>query len=419
MKKSILSVFILLIIAVSFNAGGLKAQQRTTVDLEQAVRIALDSNLSVRVSASSVEVQKALRGTSWDLPKTSIEGQYGQFNSYSRDNSFTVSQSLEFPTVYIYQSKLARANVKSSEWQLKESQLDIATQVKQVYWQLAYLHSMRKIYAYQDSLYAGFLRAAELRAKTGETNRMEMINARSQSLEIRNRLRQAEADLDIYALKLQTLLNSSLIVNIQDSSLRRADLVLPADSLSLAINPTLLFMKQQVEVSRLEKKTERNRLWPELNLGYFSQTMLGTQDVGGVPETFGNNDRFTGVQAGISIPVWFVPYTARAKAAAIREEAAKNQAEQMQRMLDGNFRSLLSELSKYNGSLEYYENQAIPEAGLIIEQATKSFKAGAMDYLEYILNLNRALQIRLNYLDELNNYNQTIINIEYITGKIF
>ena len=65
--------------------------------------------------------------------------QYGQFNSYTKDNSFTLSQSFAFPSVYINQSKLANANVKSSEWQMKTSQLETATQVKQVYWQLTYL----------------------------------------------------------------------------------------------------------------------------------------------------------------------------------------------------------------------------------------------------------------------------------------
>jgi len=80
---------------------------------------------------------------------------------------------------------------------------------------------------------------------------------------------------------------------------------------------------------------------------------------------------------------------------------------------------LLEEYSKYNNSVEYYEKQAVPEADLIIEQAGKSYKAGAMDYLDYVLSLNRALDIKQNYLDALNNYNQTIINIEFITGKIF
>ena len=70
-------------------------------------------------------------------------------------------------------------------------------------------------------------------------------------------------------------------------------------------------------------------------------------------------------------------------------------------------------------SVDYYEKQAVPEADLIIEQATRSLPGRGMDYLDYVLNLNRALAIRQNYLDALNSYNQTIISIEYITGKIF
>jgi cobalt-zinc-cadmium resistance protein CzcA len=56
---------------------------------------------------------------------------------------------------------------------------------------------------------------------------------------------------------------------------------------------------------------------------------------------------------------------------------------------------------------------------LIIEQSERAYKAGAMDYLDYVLNLNRALAIKQNYLEALNLHNQTVINIEFITGKTF
>ena len=71
-----------------------------------------------------------------------------------------------------------------------------------------YLSSKQKLLIYQDSLYSGFLRAAELRAKAGETNRLEMITARSQSLEIKNQLYQVTSDIAISSRKLMVLLNS-------------------------------------------------------------------------------------------------------------------------------------------------------------------------------------------------------------------
>jgi cobalt-zinc-cadmium resistance protein CzcA len=79
--------------------------------------------------------------------------------------------------------------------------------------------------------------------------------------------------------------------------------------------------------------------------------------------------------------------------------------------------NVINEYGKYNNSVEFYEKQAVPEADIIIEQATRSYKAG-IDYLDYI-PLNRALAIKQNYLDALNGYNQTIISIDFITGKTF
>jgi cobalt-zinc-cadmium resistance protein CzcA len=419
-RKSVKTLSILLMLVVcSAGFNSINAQQYRSINLKQAIQMALDSNLSVRSSKYAVDVQKALKGASWDIPKTSIDGQYGQFNSYSKDNSFTVSQSFAFPTVYINQNKLAKANIKSSEWQLKTSQLEIATQVKQIYWQLAYLYSKQKLFAYQDSLYTGFQKAAELRAKTGETNRLEMISARSQSLEIKNQLQQINADLVIYNQKLQTILNVETTLYPADTVLHRIDYLPAGDKSVLAANPSVGYINQQIEVSRLEKKVERSRALPDLSIGYFSQTMQGTQEINGVPRVFGTGNRFTGIQAGIAVPLWFAPYSAKAKAAKLKEKIAQTDAESYSKSLSGSYHSLTLELSKNSNSVDYYEKQAIPEADLIIEQATRSYKGGAMDYLDYILSLNRALSIKQNYLDALNNYNQTIISIDFITGKIY
>ncbi len=419
-RKSVKTLSILLILVVcSAGFNSINAQQTKSINLKQAIQMALDSNLSVRSSKYAVDVQKALKGASWDIPKTSIDGQYGQFNSYSKDNSFTVSQSFAFPTVYINQNKLAKANIKSSEWQLKTSQLEIATQVKQIYWQLAYLYSKQKLFAYQDSLYTGFQKAAELRAKTGETNRLEMISARSQSLEIKNQLQQINADLVIYNQKLQTILNVETTLYPADTVLRRIDYLPAGDKSGLAANPSVGYINQQIEISRLEKKVESSRILPDLSIGYFSQTMQGTQEINGVPRIFGTGNRFTGIQAGIAVPLWFAPYSAKVKAAKFKEKVAQTNAEYYSKSLSGNYRSLMLEFSKNSNSVDYYEKQAIPEADLIIEQATRSYKAGAMDYLDYILSLNRALSIKQNYLDAQNNYNQTVISIDFITGKIY
>ena len=55
-----MSILFMLIFGSSlFNTA--KAQQTKTINLQQAIQMALDSNLSVRSSAYSVDVQKALK----------------------------------------------------------------------------------------------------------------------------------------------------------------------------------------------------------------------------------------------------------------------------------------------------------------------------------------------------------------------
>jgi len=411
-----ISILLIVFLGTSF-LNTSYAQKPKTIKLNQAIQLALDSNLSIRSSGYTLEAQKALKGSSWDIPKTGLDAQFGRFNSYNKDNSFTISQSMAFPTVYSKQGKLAAAGIKSSEWELKVTQLEIATQVKQVYWQLAYMVEKEKLLTYQDSLFSGFLRAAELRAKSGETNRLEMITARSQSMEIKNQLQQVSTDIGITSRKLQNILNSYEPFLPADVLTKHQLILLLPDSIAVTRNPFLGFVKQQVEVAGAEQKLERSRALPDLTIGYFSQTMQGTQEVNSVPKTFGTGDRFAGIQAGITLPLWYKPYTAKAKAAGIKQEAARTNAESYSKTLSSEYTSMLDVYTKFSKSVDFYEKQAIPEADYIIEQSGRSYKAGAMDYLDYILSLNRALSIRQNYLDALSSYMQTIINIEYISGK--
>lgn len=409
-------VFGLIFLSMS---NALSGQEKRTINLHDAIQTALDSNLYIRSAGYSAEISKALKGAAFDLPKTSIEGQYGQFNSFSKDNSFTASQSFAFPTVYANRYKLANANIKSSELNKTVAQLEISSQVKLWYWQYVYLVSKQKLLIYQDSLYSGFMKAAELRSKVGETNRLEMITARTQSLEVKNQLFQVGSDLEITARKLMLILNSRVQSIPADSELRLMYSSLQIDTLSISGNPSLKLIEQQTEIARLEKKVQQSQILPDFSIGYFNQSIIGTQDVNGIPRTFGKGDRFSGIQAGISVPLWFPAYTSRSKAAKISHEKSLIDAENYSKFVSGNLKTLLDEYNKFSAVVKYYESQAIPEAEMIIDQASKSYKAGALDYLDYVLTLNKALTIKQNYLDAINNCNQTLISIDFVTGKTF
>jgi cobalt-zinc-cadmium resistance protein CzcA len=390
---------------------------KPALTLPEAIRLATENNLNVRSSAYEVEKQRALTGTAWNIGKTNLDYEYGQLNSFRNDNGITVSQTFAFPTVYANQHKLANANVKSSEIDLSVTTGRIANQVKTTWWQLVFFKSKLRLLQYQDTLYMGFLRAASRRAETGETNKLEKISAESQSLEVKNELKQTQADIEIYLKRLQTLLNMRQPFTIADTALVKLKLSVATDSLAIMANPSLAFSRQQIEVASMESKVEKAKLLPDFTLGYFNQSITGTQDVNGTPRYYSSGDRFTGIKAGIAIPFWFKPNASKIEALKINHQIAQTNAEYFKSALSGEFEALLQEYSKYKGSIDYYEQSALPQADLIISQSTKTYKLGDMDYLEYIMTLSRALQLKNNYLETLNHYNQSILALEFIAGK--
>ncbi len=382
--------------------------QKQTITLPQAIKIALDSNLYMRSANYNIEAQKALKSSAWDIDKTSVEVEYGQMNSVEKDNSITVSQGFAFPTVYAYQNKLAAAKVKGSEHEKQSTERQITGQVQQVYCELSYLYSKMRLLQYQDSLLAGFVRAADLRLKAGETNGLELITARSQRMEVSNMLRQARLEMSTQYRQLQQLLNTSKELQIADTALVQFDF-LPKEKIDLSANPNLKQIQQQADIAALEQKLERNRLLPDLSIGYFNQTMIGNEN----PNN--SSGRYSGIKAGIAIPIWFAPQTAKIKAARINRDKAQNDAQAYAKSLENQYNALMDE---YRGKLEnlnYYKQQALPEANLIIEHASKAYRSGSLDYQDYVINLNRSLTIKQSYLDALLDYNKTVISINSIS----
>ncbi len=410
------------IIAIVLMVGGLLFSQNTAaqgkpkaLNLTQAVQFAIDSNLNVQSSAYQVEFQKALKGSSWDIGKTNIDLEYGQSNSYVRDNAITVSQSFAFPTLYANQHKLAKANVKSSEIELMISRNEIAKVVKNTWWEMAYFCTKLKLLQYQDSLYTGFLNAATRKAQIGETNMLEKLSAESQSLEIKNQVNQTKSEINILKKRLQILLNTKQSIVPLDTVLVKLNASI-FDILLSSTNPLLTLNSQKVEVARMESKVEKSKVLPEFSLGYISKTIIGSPIFGG---NAGPANRFIGMQAGIAIPLWFYPQKAKIKAAKINYQIAETNAQSYRTALEGEYETLIQDYNKYKISIDYYEKSALPQADMIINQSAKTYKAGELDYLEYIQTLTRALQIKGNYLETLKLYNQSVVALEFIIGKTY
>ena len=76
---------------------------------------------------------------------------------------------------------------------------------------------------------------------------------------------------------------------------------------------------------------------------------------------------------------------------------------------------LRNELVKYRQNIDYYQTSGKQISNELIKFATSSYEVGEIDFFRYIQSLENATQLRLDYLDNLAKYNETVIAFNYLT----
>jgi cobalt-zinc-cadmium resistance protein CzcA len=389
--------------------------QTSNLSIEQAIAQALKNNSGIKAAALEADAQKQLQQTAFDLPKTEISLLYGQYNSYANDNNITISQSIPF-SAFGAQSSLNRARASSGEIQKTMHENDIVYQVRQVYFQLAFASAYAKLLLRQDSIFEGFLKSASLRFETGETNQLEQTTAEVQRNETKNQLNQNAAAIAKLKMQLTILVNSGPLPDISMNEFYALPFENLTDTAGYKQNPSLAFVRQKVEVAKREQKLQQVKFAPDVLLGFFSQTLVGVTANDFAPAAT-RNDRFTGFQIGLSLPIWFVPHLARNKSAGLNKKAMESRYEYYKTTLEVQLLQGIQQLMTNKKSLDYYTTSALPNSERILKQAQIAFKEGEIGYAEYLLGIRNALSIQERYLYTLNDYNQSVIHVEYLTGN--
>lgn len=312
------------------------------------------------------------------------------------------------------QKALGTAMIEGGELKRAATENELAYQVKQVCYHLLFLRAKEKVLASQDSIFEALVKATDLRFRTGESRLLEKTTAETQRNEVRNSLALTRSDILIYEQMLTTLTASNEFVSIIDGDIHKPLNITFGDTTYVNSNPQLQYLQQQVSIAESERKVTSAKVLPDIVLGYFNQTLIGTLNAANEKATIGN--RFSGFMVGVSIPLWFAPHAARVKAARLNEEKSQRTFEYNQSLVAGQWQRAVQEYIKNKSSLDYYESSALANAALLLRHSDTAFRSGEIAYTEYWLAIRNAMQIRENYLNSVENLNQSIINLEFLAG---
>lgn len=405
------------LLLIAFTAGLPVANAQTAKPtLSEAVRIALERSPGAEAMKLETEKQDALKSTSVDIPKTDIYLMSGQYNSLVKtDNNISINQTIPFPTVFVKHTALNKELLRSNQLKEQVTKNDIAYEVRQVFNKLLYHKARHALLLRQDSLLQDLLRAASLQYKTGEGTLLSQTLAETQHLEMKDQLLRNQADIRIALNHLQAVCQAPEITDI-DGDLEGLSSSAIVDSISILESPLVAFDKQQIRVGYQQQKLEAARAFPDLHFGYFNQTLIGTQNINGQERYFGSDKRFQGFQAGLSIPLWISPFSARIKAAKLNTRALEKQQQYNEIRITQQYHEAMQEVEKNRHSLAYYKGSALKTSDLLMTQSRRSFETGEVDYAFLLLSLRQALAIRESYLSVLHQYNMSIIFVQYLSG---
>ena len=413
--KPVITATILLFLCSTINVN---AQTVNISSIDQAINIAIQNNQSIKANDLEIKATESLKKTANELPKMDFNMQLGQYNSIKFDNALQLSQTIPFPTLFGAKKELINAEIKAKQLQQQLSIYEIKNQVRSLYYQIEYLQFNKQKLQSLDSLYIEFLRVANLRYKTGDTKKIEINTAQTKQGEINLLTQQNQVYLINAYQSLKALLNTNdsivLITNANYVPLTVNNLI---DTNAIANHPMLQSLYQNMQIAEQTKKVEKALGLPDFKIGYSNQSLIGFQTINGADKYFGAGNRFSVVNIGIAIPLTYGATKARIKSLEYQKQSLAQQAEYEKKQLQSQLQNTMTQYEQDVKQYNYYKSNALPNAEEIVKSAQLGYRTGDVSYVEYLYALQTATDIQLNYLQSIQQINQTVININSIINK--
>lgn len=412
--KGVIAGLVVFILSLScFQTFG---QEKNKVSLDSCISIALANNPDVKVSSLEIERNKALQKTAFSLDKTSLDLTQDPTSGGNIDNSIGITQSFSFPTVYTAERNLLRKTTSLSESGKEITQRDISREVTSAYYKLMYADEKLKLLIHQDSVYQGFSKRADVRHRTGESSYLEKLAALNKYREVQLQRQQAEADIAIYQQELQRLLNVPWVPSIDSAAVKKLQGNFFNDTTSITSNPVLEYYRRSVDQSLSALRVERNRVLPDFSLSLKRQYLVNSFNPAEIDRNYFPGTKAAGFELGVSVPLFFGSFRGKIQAAKYGYQISQTQLEKANALLRSKYVQQYQHFIKLRDAVDYYETGGLQQADEILKISQFSYEQGELGYVEFIQNTTQAISTRLQYLEVLNQYNEAVIELNYLIG---
>lgn len=288
MKPSIIRILLLLLFVQSSPA--LKSQ--TTAD--DILRQIEQNNTTLAALRKKTDAERLGHKTDIYLPGPEADFNYLQVSPEDAGprKDFSVRQSFDFPSAYVYRSRISDLKNDQAELEYLDHKTDVFFRVRLVLADLVYLNSLSRIISERCESIGKILEQYEMKYDAGEIGIMDLNKAVLNLLTIQGELESNNIEI-AYLLNELAGYNGGHEIPFTDTVL----LWHPADTdfeswfaETQKNNTALQWLVKEIAVGEARVRLSRSMNLPRLEAGYMSEKTSGEQ--------------FRGLVMGLSLPLW-------------------------------------------------------------------------------------------------------------------
>lgn len=403
MSSAIMPIVLIVFCGIAAPAHAQQGESR--ISFNDAYDLALQNNLQLKSSGIALARSQTLSHSYFSLPKTGVFAENEDLRPSDSKGILKIglSQGIEWPGVYSAKRDMLRQQVRSFTYTQQLRAAEIRRNLANAYYTLWYQQSKQYLWQELDSFYQESATIARLRVKTGESAGLDSLAANAKSMEIRLQLQTIGNDIQIQQTALKALLNSDVAYLPEKQTLRKIETTY-ADNVSE--HPSLLVQQQAVNIAQSDLRIARLNTMPDFSGRFFSQRLYGLPNP------------FSGFSVSVNVPLLGMgSYRSKIKAASLERDYQQTLYNYEMQVMDAQLKQTVQALDKARQMLQYYETAGLQQAEQIIKAASLAYKGGEISFAELSQYLNQATDIRKNYLDALQQYNQNAIQLQYYQNK--
>lgn len=389
--------------------------QTKKMNLQQCVQMAVENSPQMQVERMQVERAKALQGTAWDIDKTDISLSQDPTSGGSPDNALSISQTIEFPTLYAARHGQLKAETQAERSRGQVVRKDLENEVKRTYFQLVYEEERLRVLGARDSVLERYHYIAQKRLEAGETRRLEMLSAERLLRENKMEVALAQSEAENVRLQLTRLVGSETPVQPADAQLRALDYV--QRSFNYSLTPEGQYAHDRLAATDKALTVAKNGYAPSLTLALRNQLVITSWDPYHQDRSRFDGGNFMGFEVGVGVPLFFGATKAKVKAARKEVEIARLEMQQEQQVLQQEYLARLSRCNAAFSRLSYYQGEGRRSAQELERLSSMEYENGEITYIEYATALQESLDARMKMISAINDFNQSVIALEKITGE--